>query len=297
MAVPDVSGLLQAAPMVLNEMPQIITGLQIAFYIVLILGSGSIIRKGYRGYMHPAVGLLARIGFGFVALITSLGISNLMPVFIENGFYILVQRLVINPIIGIVVSTIVLTMSLYLISHNVFNIPGIKKQIEKMQSMLKRAEELTAKGMKKLEPMRIVGIVVLVAFLILSLINFQGFPSMGDELFGFIGLTPDDIDEFNQYMEDMGVFTGAGTPEGCAPIITLIQPNLDAFMSGNLPESTDQLIISMIENSGSINVFRMYSIKHDGVDYYLALSDDGNTVCSAKSNQFCSCMNLQSMMQ
>jgi hypothetical protein len=79
--------------------------------------------------------------------------------------------------------------------------------------------------------------------------------------------------------------------------ILLIQPNLDAFLAGDLPESTDQFIISMIENQGGIDVFKLYQVSHDNTDYYLALADDGNTICSAKSNQFCSCMELQSVMQ
>lgn len=296
MAIPDVSGLLHAAPIILNEMPQIITGLQIVFYIVLVLGFGSIIIKGYRGYMHPVVSFLARVGFGFVALVCALGIANIIPIFIENEFYVMIQQLLINPIVGIIVSTAVLTVSVYLISHNIFNVTGMKKEIEKLQVKLKHAEEVLAKGVKRVEPVRIVGVVVLVAFIIIALLNFQGFPSMSDKLFTFMGVTPEDIQELNQYIENIGGFNGGGTPEGCAPIINLIEPNLDAFTAGELPESTDQLIISMIENGAGINVFEMYHVTHDNTDYYLAIADDGNTVCSAKSNQFCSCLDLQSVM-
>jgi hypothetical protein len=212
MAAPDISGLLQAAPIVLNEMPQVISGLQIVFYIVLILGAGSIIMIGYRGYMHSLLKLLARIGLGFVALVAAIGISNSIPLFIDSGFFIMIQKLLLNPIIGIIISTPVLTICMYLISHNIFNIPGIKKQIEKLQSMLKHAEEVTIKEAKKLEPVRIVGIIILVVFLAFALINFQGFPSMSDELFSFIGLTPEDIQELNQYMENIEGFNG-NTPD------------------------------------------------------------------------------------
>ena len=238
MAVPDISGLLQTAPIILNEMPQIITGLQIVFYVVLILGFGSIIIKGYRGYMHPVVSFLARVGFGFVALICALGIAGYIPIFIQDDFYIMIQELLINPIAGVIVSTAVLTVSVYLISHNVFNVTGMKKEIENLQGRLKHAEEVLAKGVKKAEPVRIVGAVVLVAFIIIALLNFQGFPSMGDRLFSFMGITPEDIEELSQYIEGIGGLDGGDTPEGCAPIISLIQPNLDAFIAGELPEST-----------------------------------------------------------
>ena len=296
MAIPDLSGLLQTAPIILNEMPQIITGLQIVFYIVLILGFGSIIIKGYRGYMHPVVSFLARVGFGFVALVCALGIANIIPIFIENDFYVMIQQLLINPIVGVIVSTAVMTVSVYLISHNMFNVTGMKKGIEKLQAKLNHAEEVLAKGVKRVEPVRIVGAVVLVAFIVIALLNFQGFPSMSDELFAFMGVTPEDIQELSQYVDNIGGFNGDDTPEGCEPIINLIQPNLDAFIAGELPESNDQLIISMIENGAGINVFKLYHITHDNTVYYLAIADDGNTVCSAKSNQFCSCLDLQSAM-
>ncbi|MFC2143869.1 hypothetical protein ACFLQO_00700 [Candidatus Aenigmatarchaeota archaeon] len=121
MAIPDISGLLSVAPAMMRDLPQILNGMQIVFYIVLILGFGSIIVKGYRGYAHFAIKMLMRLGFGFVALVCGIGISGIIPAFSNNAFYTIIQSMIINPFLGIIISTIVLTISLYMISHNASN--------------------------------------------------------------------------------------------------------------------------------------------------------------------------------
>lgn len=291
--MPDISQLIQIAPTMMKDLPQILFGLQVILYIVLILVFGSIIIKGYRGYMHFAVRLLLRLGFGFIALVCGLGISGLIPMFSGDAFYTLIQSLLINPFIGIVISTAVLTISLCLISHNIFNIPGMKKQISKLQEKLKKAEEVTSKVVKKrLEPIRIVGIVVLVVFLVFSLINFQGFPSLGEELFSFIGITPEEVEELGKYMEDLGI--GKEIPENCVPILTLIDENLDDFLNDRLPESTDLGIKSLIESNSGFTIVKVYQVTHDQRNFFLGIEKDN--VCSATATEFCECLDLKSVM-
>jgi len=292
MALPDISGLIDVAPTMLRDMPQILFGLQIILYIVLILIFGSIIMRGYRGYMHFAVKFLLKLGFGFIALICGLALSGLIPMFIEDAFYTMIQSILINPILGIIASSVILTVSLYLISHNIFNMPGIKKRIEKLQEKLKRAEEVTAKvGKKKLEPIRIVGIVILVVFLGFSLLNFQGFPSLGEELFSFIGISPEDIEELGKYME--GIQTGE-IPEDCVPILRLIDDNYDDIINDRLPESTDPGIKSMIESNSGLMMIKVYSVTYEQKNFFLAVSE-GN-ICSATPTEFCECLDLESIL-
>ncbi len=291
--MPDLSQLVQIAPTMMKDLPQILFGLQVIFYIVLILIFGSIIIKGYRGYMHFAVRLLLRLGFGFIALVCGLGLSGLIPMFSDDVFYTLIQSILINPFIGIVISTAVLTISLYLISHNIFNIPGMKKQIAKLQEKLKKAEEVTSKAVKKrLEPIRIVGIVILVVFLGFSLINFQGFPSLGEELFSFIGITPEEIEELGKYLEGLGI--GKEIPENCVSILTLIDENLDDFLNDRLPESMDPGIKSMIESNSGFTIVKVYQVTHDQRNFFLGIEKDN--VCSATATEFCECLDLKYVM-
>ncbi len=294
MAIPDISGLLSIAPAMMRDLPQILNGMQIVFYIVLILGFGSIIVKGYRGYAHFAIRMLMRLGFGFVALVCGIGISGIIPAFSDNTFYMMIQSMIINPSLGIIISTIVLTISLYMISHNIFNVPGIRKQIEKLQNKLKKAEEIASRGINRLNPVRIGGIAILVIFLIVSLINFQGFPSMGDDLFSFIGLTPEDVEDLTGYMDDMGL--GGDAPEGCVPTLTLIEANLEDFMASRLPVSGDQAVKSMIESGSGMNMVMVYQVTHDQRNFFLGISGDGSNVCSATHDTFCGCTDLKSVM-
>lgn len=296
MALPDISGLLDMAPAMLRDLPQILGGIQVGYYFVLVLIFGSIIMKSYQGYMHFAAKFLLRLGFGFIALVTGIAISGFIPMLTTDSFYVFIQRIMINPLIGIIISTTVLTLSLFMISHNLFNIPGLKKRIQKLGEKLKRAEEATAKagseGIRKLEPVRIVGIVVLAAFLIFSLMNFQGFPSFGDELLSFIGLTPEDIDELGRYMEG---FQSPDLPEDCVPIITLIQNNYDDIVSDSLPESTDVGIRSLIESGSGMSIEKVLVVSHEQRTFYIGAAQDN--LCSATAGEFCECFDLKEFLQ
>jgi hypothetical protein len=278
----------------MRDLPQILFGLQVILYIVLILVFGSIIVKGYRGYAHFAIKLLMRLGFGFVALVCGIAISGIIPMFSNESMYNLIQVMIINPFLGMVVSAFVLTVSIYLISHNIFNVPGIKKQIEKLQNKLKKAEEILSKPVKKLDPIRIAGVVILIVFLIISLLNFHGFPSLGDDMFKFIGLTPDDVKDLSDYMQGLGI--GGDVPEGCASTLILIQNNLDDFIAGILPESSDQGIRSLLESGSGTAMIDVYEVIHEGTDMFVGISSDGNNVCSATSSRFCECIDLKSVM-
>lgn len=293
MAIPDISQLIQIAPTMMRDLPQMLSGLQVIFYIVLILVFGSIIIKGYRGYMHFALRLLLRLGFGFVALVCGLGLSGIIPMFSADAFYTMIQSIIINPFIGIVISTAVLMVSLYLISHNIFNIPGIKKHIAKLQEKLKKAEEVTSKTVKrKLEPIRIVGIVILIVFLVFSLLNFQGFPSLSEDLFSFIGITPEEVEELGEYIEGMGI--GKEIPEDCVPILTLIDDNYDDFLNDRLPESTDPGIKSMIESNSGLTIAKVYQVTYDQRNFFLGVAEDN--ICSATATEFCECLDLKYVM-
>lgn len=296
MALPDISGLLDIAPTMLKNLPQILGGLQIFYYIILILMFGSVIMKGYKGYMRFWMKFLLRLGFGFVALVTGIGISNLIPMFTNDMFYTFLQTMLINPVLGIIVSTAVITVSLFMISHNVFNIPGIHKQIKKLEEKLKKAEDIAEKagsaGIKKLEPIRIVGIIVLVAFLIVSLLNFQGFPSFGDDLFSFIGITPEDIDELGQYIDKIPGSTDI--PENCVPILSLIESNYNRIMTDSLPESTDIGIKAMIESGSGMTIQKVFEITYEERTLYLGVERDN--LCSATASEFCECFDLKTFM-
>ena len=292
MALPDISGLIEFAPAMLRDLPQILFGLQVIFYIVMILFFGSIILKGYRGYAHFAVSFLLRLGFGFIALVCGLGLSTLIPPFSNDAFYSLIQSVLINPFIGMIISTAVLTISLYLISHNMFNISGIRKQIDRLQERLKKAEDTSAKaGGKRLEPLRIAGLVILVVLIAFSLMNFQGFRPFGDDLFSYMGITPEEIEELGRYLKGIG--GGDDLPSSCVPVFTLVQENFNDFLNNRLPESTDASVKSLIEGSSGLTMAKVYHVTHEGMTFYLGLTAE--KVCSSTHDEFCECMEIESV--
>ena len=184
-----------------------------------------------------------------------------------------------------------------MISHNIFNIPGIKNHIKKFEEKMKKAEEVAAnaaqlKGIKKIGLIRVIGVAVLAVFLVISLINFQGFPSISDEMFSFIGITPEDIDELAEYMDKIP--GSANIPENCVPILTLIEANYNAILSDSLPESTDEGIKTMIETGSGFSIEKVFEISHEQNTHYIGVEKDN--LCSATASEFCECFDLKTFM-
>ena len=114
-------------------------------YGFLVFWMGGYVMRGYAGFVRRAVKWVGRLAFGFLSLICGLGISSFIPSFTNDFFLGLLQRLFINAIIGVVISTVVLYFALKMVAHNVFNIPGIDRAIKRLQDRKKKALDVESK--------------------------------------------------------------------------------------------------------------------------------------------------------
>ncbi|NIO19428.1 MAG: hypothetical protein GTN76_01435 [Candidatus Aenigmarchaeota archaeon] len=130
------------------------------------------------------------------------------------------------------------------------------------------------------DPLRVVGIGIIIFILGFSLINFRGFPSMMEGLPSLFGLSPDELS---------GVLGGddGNLPEGC-----ISAGRLALKYNPKLPVFEDESVEAIIESQSGTDVQWMYRIDYDGTDYILAIDTNFENICSATMDKFCQCIEI-----
>jgi len=273
MALSDLTSMLELLPDVLRGLPTLLNVMYIIGYVFFILFLGSISIRGYRGYMHFTLRFLLRIGLGAAALIAGMGLSEFLPI-INSGIYRTFQ---LHVLAGGIISSVILMGCVYMISYNILNIQGIKNRISRLQEMLQRAGSI--QGKQKLTPISIIGIVILVAFLLFTIINFKGFPNALEDL----GLTEADL---SSLADEIEAITGKNLPEGCITITELSRE----FGLGLLSEEfNDTEARSLMETNYGRSVSKTYRVTYRDKNIILGVTEDGG-LCSVINNKFCECI-------
>jgi hypothetical protein len=261
--------------------------IQIAVHISLAMFFGWIIMMGWRTYSRGAVKFFLRLGFGFVALICGVGLSGFISSSLLSGPLAEILSLVqLDVMVGGLVSAFILMVSIYLISTNLYNVGGLKKEIERLQGRLRIAEGLmkkTGRSVNSKAPTMIIGVAILIVLVVFSLMNFQGYPSIADDIGGFLGFSPSDVGGTS------------GTAEGCISPISLFMANMEKIQSGDLDPYADATLESEIESQSGHPIEAMLLIDHEGRDYVIAMSSD-QYICVATTTDFCSCMDISQYM-
>jgi hypothetical protein len=285
----DLATIVASAPQLLRDMPLIINIVQLVFYLGLAMTFGGYIMRGYGGFISGPVRLVGRLVFGFLAVVGGLGISWLLPYFSDVMIYRVMQALFLNVIIGGIISTIVLFAALRMVSHNIFNIPGIEHAIKRLEDLRKKAleverKERTSKRQGIRHPVRFGGVVVLAVFLVISLMGFTGFPNPMEEL-GFsqreLNRMADQMDQIN---DDYGDRIGEILSDECSGVVSLLSDQ-DAI-SGAQPYRNTQ-VQDMVEDEAGEAVQSMFII--DSVDDSFVLAVTDNQTCIATMNTVCLC--------
>lgn len=280
----------------------------VGIYLIFILMSGWTIMKGFRSYLPWYMRLLGKIGFGFLSLICAMSIAPLIP--IEEGtglFGMILSMIQINFFVAGLISTTVLTISLLIISHKIYNIEAMEKLLERLRLKIEKAraveKEMAGKSLFQniLQPARLVGIIILAGFVFFALLNFRGFPdpvknvqdAMGDILAGQ-GVTPDMIKLLCDFM---GNYNQSGNFSGdCVGPIEIVQSfnaslnDIPAIIS-QLPLYVDSGTKSAIESGSGESVELMYRVVYKEKTYALALTRT-QSVCTATEGKFCGCIKV-----
>ena len=106
------SQLLSNLPALIANLPAIMETVQIVFYIFLILTFGSLVLKGYRGFLPWWQSLLIRLGTGSLSLIGGISIGNYITFF--NSLEL--QLLQLHIIMGGFIAASILLISFYFLT-------------------------------------------------------------------------------------------------------------------------------------------------------------------------------------
>jgi uncharacterized membrane protein len=296
----DFSGLISFAPELLRSLPQIFQTVQLIAYILFMFFFGSIVIRGFRGYLPWHVKLLARMGLGFLTLVCAVSLAPFMPFGGTGVFRLMFTILQADIWIAGVISALVLAVSLFLISSRFYNIKAMEKSMEKLKAKLEKAKAVGKEEEGKtfvqriLQPMRLAGIVIFVGFLVIALISFKGFPDTTGNILSAIGLTPQDIENLTGYIEAISP-SQESMPEGCVSPLELAQNFQESIIRNDLPVYADPAIRNLIEsNSAGEKVALIYRIEYKQRTYALAITDR-QSICSATGDLFCGCVNLGSL--
>lgn len=272
MAIEQILPFLGIVPDLLRQLPLLVFILQTVGYLFLAMFFGSIAIKGYRGYANVFLKYGIRLGLGFIALIGGISFSNLLPFFTDSFF----KTFQIDLIIYGFISSFIVLLTVYMITFNIFNIEGIRRQIENLQRKLEKTKDIRG---KKLAPISVVGIIILVVFIAFSLFFFRGFPNVLDEL----GLNAEELESMAQQIENLNI---ANLPAGCISLITLTQEfGPEGLVSA---PHTDAAAQALIEAQSGSTVKQTYLVTYNGKDVIIGVTENGQ-ICTVTNNQFCEC--------
>jgi hypothetical protein len=139
-----------------------------------------------------------------------------------------------------------------------------------------------------MSPVKIVGLVVIVLFIIIAAMNFTGLPDTKNEFFEFIGITPGQLESLGTLGSDMNFNIPLETPEGCESIISVLQ----SVTMENIESYEHAGVRNMIENGSGKTVSYMVSMDYQGELYIIAYTDD-KFVCTSKIDMFCECASFE----
>lgn len=293
----DLQGLIQSAPQIFRDLPFILNLVQLVFYASLVLAFGGFIMKAYKGFLSGPMRVLGRLIFGFLALISGIGISWIIPPFSNMFIYNIVQTLFINIILGAAIASLIIFVTLRMISFHIFNIPGIEQGIKHLGEMKVKAGEAERDEQAKnrtgiRHPVRIAGLVGLAVFLVIGLLGFQGFPNVLAEF----GLTQQDLDmmaeqvEFvnSEYGDRIGDILGdTGKLQECTGAANLLQ---DQEKLSSMQTYTNPTVKQLVEDYTGETVIEMFSIQAEPGFYVFSMTT--NKGCLSTLSVVCLCEDI-----
>lgn len=293
----DFSQILQSAPQLFRDLPFLMNLAQTIFYAGLVLTFGGFVMKGYGGAISAKGRVLGKVVFGILALVTGLGISWVIPVFSDVPMYAILQTAFINVVLGGLMATAVLYLSITLISYHVYNIDRMKHNIKRIRERLKKARKVESdekkhgrRGLKN--PVRIAGLAIFIGFLLFGLSGFTGFPNPMDSL----GFDEQDLDRMAGQIEDLNeqygdvlpeLMSDPGAMEECMGAVGVME---DQAAIQSATTYTDPGTEAMIEAFANEEVVSMLGIDSDSGFYVFAMTR--TKACIATLSTVCACQAL-----
>jgi len=225
-----------------------------------------------------------RIVMGLLARVGGISMKAYFPQ-LSQGLYSLLNA---DLLVGAFVSSIVLAVGLFLISYRLINVEALKGKIARMQKLIEKARHTPPEKLGIKDPVKIIGIIIIVGFLVFSLIGFQGFPRTSDRILSSMGLSLDDLDRMQQQLNSIEGLNEP-LPESCDNIIAILQvagPDINT-----LPNSSDKAALSLLETGSGKTILVVKEAVYKEKDYFIGVTDDA-AICHANRDTFCGCLSV-----
>jgi hypothetical protein len=264
-------------------LPLIFSVMQLVVYAVAVLFFGSIAIRGWRGYLSRPKRLLMRLALGLICVVTGTGIAPLLA--IDNVIFKMLQ---FETLLGMVVASIVMLVSLRLMTLNVPYSLVLKRKIKSLMEKLEKREDKNAEMPKDMlrSPATIAGIVIFAAFIVLSLLSFRGFPDMQHSIYSAMGLSDADIAMINDAVQQYQNSPFSKLSASCQSAIMEMQGKDE--LSRNPPLYENDALKAKIESGSGQAVSEMHRLDSNGLTLIKSVGAEGKQ-CFATTTDFCIC--------
>lgn len=266
----------------LQYLPEILSLMDIIFYFFGFLFFGWIVMMGFRGQLHFALRFAVKMVMGAVSMIAGIGIGAFFPGLNEGLFGLFNAGL----LAGSLVAAIILGVAVFLITFRLVNVAALQNMIQKLQKRIRDADNVPPKKRGIRDPVKIVGIVIILGILVVSVFSFRGFPLISGSFANFIGFTPEELQAFGNQLAEFEE-EEQNLPPGCIGAFTLAQQFGAEY--DTLPRSANATVEGWIEAGTGSPVLDMRIIAIDGQEHILGVTEDSQ-ICSASQEQFCNCI-------
>jgi hypothetical protein len=147
------------------------------------------------------------------------------------------------------------------------------------------------------DPLRIIGVALIITVVAFSMFNFRGFPSMLEGVASLLGMNP----------EQFEMLTGGGeVPEGCVPTIRILMKHGVSVLGGEA-SYTNENVKNIIERETGRQVALMYEKDFEDKNYIISitlpmgtdLSDltnenivENSEICTSTEEILCDCIKI-----
>lgn len=278
------STLLANAQTLLQQLPTIIILTDIMFYVFGALFFGSIAIKGFKGFLRFPFSFGFRMVMGLLSLIGGIGLRHLFPDFSSGIFQVFNADI----LIGSFLASIILLIGLHLLTFRFYRLDNLNNEKKMIEERIKKAKKIDPKKRGMRDPLKIIGLVLIIGLMVFSLINLRSLPRPSDSFLSYVGLDREELKGLGNQLGQISDLEGEVADE-CVSVISILQdtgPDITTF-----PSVTDPQVLSLLASGAGSPMLDVREIRVDGEIYYLGTAENSN-LCHAKVSQFCGCFNV-----
>lgn len=257
---------------IMANLPMILGIVQIVMYVLISFFFGSIIIRGYRGFLPFWMKIPLMLVFGFLCLVVGSSLGAFIPV--PSPF----DAFWADIFIGIIITSIVFLIGLNIFSYRLpWLIDGFENRVnhfEKKISKLRSGEKLLF-----MTPMRIIGMVIFFGFLIFGLVTFSGLPSLTESMMSLTGI---DMDTTSMSAE-------------CQAMTSSVYANLGALMNQDTTPTfyTNPTLQTAMEQGCGESILALAKYDLD-TPVVIGITASGK-LCLGTETEYCTSMDLSNM--